>query len=641
MDTKDESPIGNVLAHFEGVMKTDAGWEGICPAHPDHGASLSIKVRDDGTVQIACGCPDCTVSDILEAAGLVIGDLLPTTDGDGAPDLPTADEAFMDRETARALLPAISKPVDELLLEWAEGVVKMTPAKRAKERSEKIAVLTGLYVDPVGMVDAALAEVERGNGRAQPPIRGISSSQGEASAGPFPLTELGLAERLAARHKGRIYAIRGADELRGYDPQRGIYSTDHGLLVRYATDVVRSMYREAGDALTDEAKDLRKHAKNSESKKAVDGMFYFAKSLEALEAESADFDADAELLNTTAGVVNLRTGELHPHDPKYRMTKIAGCAYAPDAPTPMWDAYLQRFFEGNTELIAFVQRLFGYALTGYIGEQIFAIFYGAGNNGKSTLVDSWQAAMGDYAGTAAIKTFLPHSTEAVRTDLATLCGKRLVSTSESKAGQVVDAATIKVLTSRHVTCRFNYARGEFTYTPQYLVILDTNFKPQVTCEDFAIKRRVLLVPFSYVIPEDERDKKFTEKLIDAELPGILAWGVAGAVDYLAGGLRIPETVRVATDAYRAEMDALHEFWSQWLIFGEPGKWTTAKALRDALETWAGENGVDAKTLPHGSEWGRQLRERGARRDTKKVNGKAAAVWYGVRIVGEEAQEAMM
>ena len=188
------------------------------------------------------------------------------------------------------------------------------------------------------------------------------------------------------------------------------------------------------------------------------------------------------------------------------MTKSAGCGYDPDAATPLWDAFLERIFAGDVELIAFMQQLFGYALTGYIGEQIFAIFYGVGANGKSVLVDTWHAALGDYAGTAAVKTFLPHRPEAVRTDLATFWGKRLVSASESKAGQVIDAATIKVMTSQYVTCRFNYQRGEFTYTPQYLVVLDTNFKPLVQCDDYAIKRRVLLVPFDVLIPEAERDR---------------------------------------------------------------------------------------------------------------------------------------
>jgi putative DNA primase/helicase len=509
--------------------------------------------------------------------------------------------------------------------------VRLTEAAVGKDAADHLGA--GKMLEEFLPVDLAAPAPGEDPGAAE----GTAGDGGKA----FHLTELGNAERLAARHAGSVFTLRTADELRAYDPARGIYSAEHGLLVRYAVDVVRSMYSEAGDELGDAAKDLRRHAARSETKRSLDAMLSLAKSLESLEAEVSDFDADHELLNTTNGVVDLRNGDLHPHDPKYRMTKITGCGYDPGAPTPMWDAFLKRIFAGDQELVAFMQRLFGYALTGFIGEQIFAIFFGAGANGKSVLVDSWHAAMGDYAGTAAIKTFLPHRTETVRTDLATFCGKRLVSASESKAGQVVDAATIKVMTSKHVTCRFNYQRGEFTYTPNYLVILDTNFKPLVQCDDYAIKRRVLLVPFDVLIPEAERDTKLIEKLVADELPGILAWGVKGACDYLANGLRIPETVRAATDEYRAEMDQMHEFWGQWLVFGEAGTWTAAEALRDVLETWAKVNGVETRDLPKGAEWGRQLRERGAVPGKKWIGTKTVSVWYGVQIVGADAQEELM
>lgn len=516
--------------------------------------------------------------------------------------------------------------------------LRIVEAAQGKDVSDHLAA--GFTVSELVTCQAlATAEVEdlvRGNGKGERGGNIVVPPEIAGDTTRFHLTELGNAERLAAQYRGSVYAVRTANELRGYDPSRGIYTTEHGLLVRYAADVVRGMYAEAGDGLSDRAGGLRKHAKASEAKRALDAMLELAKSLKVLEAEVGDFDADPELLNTVDGVVDLRTGELHRHAPKHRMTKITGCGYTPGAETPMWSAFLERIFAGDVELIAFMQRLFGYALTGYIGEQLFAIFFGGGANGKSVLVDSWHAAMGDYAGTAAMKTFLAHRAETVRTDLATFNGKRLVSTSESKPGQVIDAATVKVLTSKYVTCRFNYQRGEFTYTPQYLVILDTNFKPLVQCDDYAIKRRVLLVPFNVLIPDSEQDKQLTDKLIAAELPGILAWGVAGAVDYLANGLCIPDQVRAATDEYRAQMDALHDFWSG-LVFGEERAFTTAADLRSALETWAKENGVEERDLPKGAEWGRLLHERGARRDKKKLSGKTVSVWYGVKIDGADEQ----
>lgn len=456
-------------------------------------------------------------------------------------------------------------------------------------------------------------------------------------ARPFRLSEYGNAERLAARHYGAIYSIRGGDELRAYDADRGLYSADRGLLVRYAMQTIRAIYDEAGDGLDDHCKALRAFALKSESKQAVSAMLELAKSVACLQAEGDDFDANPELFNAANGVVDLSNGELYAHGPRFRMSKMAGCAYDPKVQTPLWRAFLLRIFAGDEELIAFIRRLVGYLLTGYTVEQVLAILYGLGANGKSVLVDVILALMGEYGTSAAWKSFMPHSTEAVRTDLASFAGRRLVSTSESKPGQVIDSGTIKLVTSKHVTARFLYGR-EFTYTPQYTVVLDTNFKPVVECDDYAIKRRVLLVPFSVQIPPEEQDRKLTEKLIANELPGILAWAVQGAGDYLRNGLRIPESVRAATDQYRAEMDSFHDFWTNRLIFGER-VWTPAGELRKALETWAEENGVDKRDLPKASEWGRQLRERGAEMGKRNVGGHTVSGWHGVRIDGADtAQE---
>ncbi len=226
----------------------------------------------------------------------------------------------------------------------------------------------------------------------------------------------------------------------------------------------------------------------------------------------------------------------------------------------------------------------------------------------------------------------------MRTDLATLNGRRLVSTSESEPGKLIDAATIKVLTSKHVTCRFNYARGETTYTPQYLVILDTNFKPQVQCDDYAIKRRVLLVPFDGADPERRAGQEAHREAHRDRAPRHPRLGGGRRVDYLRNGLRIPDKVRAATDAYRCEMDALHDFWNKTLTFDNPTARTSAQTLRETLEEWGRENGIDKDDLPKGTEWGRQLRERGAESCKIRVGSKTMAAWRGVEIVGSDVQE---
>jgi putative DNA primase/helicase len=446
-------------------------------------------------------------------------------------------------------------------------------------------------------------------------------------AEPFKLTELGNAERLAARHGKHLAAVRGAG-LKGYEPRRGVFAEDHGALVRYATETVRSIYAEAA-ACEDERtrKELGAHARKSESKHAVDAMLYFAASLESLQAEVCDFDADPELLNVTNGVVNLRSGELCDHSPDRRMTKIAGAAHDPSASAPLWRAHLERIFAGDSETIAFLQRLFGYAMTGRSNEQVFAVFHGDGANGKGVTINAWRAALGDYAEPTPMTTFSPHKTDAVRNDLARLASARLVTASERRAGQTMDEAVIKELTGNDpITARFLH-KEFFTYMPQFLIVLSTNHKPRIECPDYAIKRRVLLVPFEVTIPEEQWDRHLGEKL-RAESDGILAWGVQGAADYLASGLRVPERVRAATAAYQAQMDPLFSFAERCTF--EPSAWTSTANIRAAIKAWACEE--DVKDLPDHNSLAAWLAKAGC--EAKKHGG--ARGWRGVRCEGVES-----
>ena len=385
----------------------------------------------------------------------------------------------------------------------------------------------------------------------------------------YHLTELGNAERFAAQHVAHVKVPRGRSLL-AYDERRGIYVADHAVLVRYAKQTVRSIYGEAAENLDDKTRNaISAHARRSESKKAIDAMLALAAAEEALEADVKDFDADPELVNCTNGVVNLHSGTLLPHSPDYRMTKIAGAAYDPAAKAPVWRAHLERIFDGDADIIAFLQRLYGYAMTGYSREQVFVVFYGEGANGKSDTVFGMTKALGcggldSYHKPTAITTFTPHRSEHIRNSLAALAGARFVTTSENRISQTLDEGLIKEITGgEDITARFLH-REDFNFSPQFLLLISTNHKPKVDAPDFAFRRRVVLVPFNVTLPEPEWDRHHTEKLA-AELDGILTWGVEGAVQYLACGLCIPEKIRAATEAYREEMDPLHTFQEQYVI----------------------------------------------------------------------------
>jgi putative DNA primase/helicase len=302
----------------------------------------------------------------------------------------------------------------------------------------------------------------------------------------------------------------------------------------------------------------------------------------------AELDAGPWRLNVQNGTLDLRSGALHPHDRADLITRLAAVDYDPDAPAPAWHAFLERILGGDPELIAFVQRALGYALTGDTREQVLFILHGSGANGKSTLLEAVGGVMGDYALVTMVDTLMVRYGSTVPNDVARLRGARLVVAVEPEEGQRLAEGRVKQLTGGdRIAARF--LRQEFfEFRPEFKLFLATNHKPDVRGTDDAIWRRVRMVPFAVRIPEAEQDKTLRDKLA-AEAAGILAWLVRGCLDWQRDGLGLAPAVRAATAGYRAEMDRLAGFLEECCIL-RPDAQVTVKALYEAHVAWCTANG---------------------------------------------------
>src|SRR5262249_22960439 len=144
-------------------------------------------------------------------------------------------------------------------------------------------------------------------------------------------------------------------------------------------------------------------------------------------ATTDQWDVDPWLLNTPGGVVDLRSGKIRPARPEDYMTKIAGVAPDPNCPIPTWTEFLHRVMGGDKDLIAYLQRWTGYALTGLTHEHALGFLYGTGSNGKTTFINAVAGCLGDYHRTAPIETFTASLGDRHPTELAGLRGARLVT----------------------------------------------------------------------------------------------------------------------------------------------------------------------------------------------------------------------
>lgn len=395
---------------------------------------------------------------------------------------------------------------------------------------------------------------------------------------PPEFTDDALALRFAEAHSDGLRYVAALGKWFLWDGSR--WCPDETLVAR---DLARRICREASSECNE-----HKASKMIASAKTIAAVERLAQADRKIAATVDQWDADPWLVNTPAGTVNLKTGVMRSHDPKDHITKITGAAPDADCPIDNWLRFLLRVCDGKPELMDYLQRIAGYSLTGSTQEHALFFLYGLGANGKSTFINALTSAAGDYHKTAPIETFTASNTDRHPTDLAALRGARLVTAVETEEGRRWAESKVKALTGGDkISARF-MRQDFFEYVPQFKLILAGNHRPGLRSIDEAIRRRFNLVPFAVSISPEERDEKLPEKL-SAEMPGILAWMIAGCLDWLSGGLRPPHMVTAATRDYLESEDAISA-WMDENCVRDANHWEKTSDLFTSWTLWADTTG---------------------------------------------------
>lgn len=218
--------------------------------------------------------------------------------------------------------------------------------------------------------------------------------------------------------------------------------------------------------------------------------------------------------------------------------------------------------------------------------------HGAGANGKTTLIETMSALLGDYAAGINPSSLTTDHRRSVRSDLARLPGARFVSAVELNRGSVLDEALVKQATGQDTITVAHLYRDEFDYRPQFKIWLAVNHLPDVQSGGHALWRRLHIIPFPRRFPKDTG----LAATLRGELPGILTWAVEGCLAWEREGLREPQAVREATASYRAtqpEEATVVDYIAACCHTGDPAAWTATDDLHASYAGWAHENGMRA------------------------------------------------
>lgn len=412
-----------------------------------------------------------------------------------------------------------------------------------------------------------------------------------------------------------------------YNGRKWVYD-NIGNIVKMADAVIDKMRSEYGLVYDEEQeKALSKHIKSTRSNKGKTNMLKEAQHL--LPVLPQEFDAHREYFNCHNGYIDLKDGSLKGHRSDLFFAKESRVDYTDKIDCPQWMRFLDQIFDGDRELIHYIQKAIGYSLTGSTAEQCMFILHGNGRNGKSVFLDLINEIMGDYACNIQPQSIMVKGAfggNQANSDIARLQGARFVTTTEPNEGMRFDEGLIKQLTGGDkITARFLYA-NEFEFMPEFKIWIASNHKPIVRGRDDGIWRRMILIPFSVQIPEDKVDKYLKYKL-RRELPGILHWAVQGALMWQREGLKTPAIIADATKEYRSEMDVVSTFINECLeVTGRSYDEIRSKQLYQIYKAWAEDN---EQYVMSSTKFGREF---GGKFERKK-DGVGNVVYCGIKVSG--------
>lgn len=467
------------------------------------------------------------------------------------------------------------------------------------------------------------------------------------------LTDTGNAQIFAQKYRNRLRHIKTVARSntlawRKWDGK--VWQPDSGQY--YAQEFAEMMLSEAQNYYRDAPKEMDERGKlkpidpdvmnylkwaiHTRNSGGVNAMLAMAENM--MNIEAGEFDTDPWTLNTPAGIVDLKTGTLRPHDPAALCSKMTKCAPTQEG-GELFVQCLDEWTCGDESEADFLQVIAGVCLIGKATSECIILATGTGGNGKSTFFNTILRALGDYGTTIDADLLMDDYRGNVGAQMATLRGVRMVTCGETEPGKRISIARLKRLASN------DPMRGEvkyempFTFVPSHTICMYNNTLPIIQARDEGTWRRIVVIPFNAPRFEGaEKDAQLAEKLLDECGGYILQWAIDGARRFYEAGENIeqlmPACIKAAIEKYRYERDAVDEFLEECCTPDTDGK-TKAKDLYKAYAEWA--TSANVEYVLRMAEFNARIREKDYR-CTKPQN---VLTWSGIRFKTDDEKRGVI
>lgn len=464
--------------------------------------------------------------------------------------------------------------------------------------------------------EESLAKVQ--SALAQDHTDGTTAQNTGNVAADLKLTDVGNRDRLLNIFDGDIVY---ADEL-GWYRWRGKsagWQTCSQDVIRHMAERVSQQIRDDIATVDDpkQAATVAQWAARSESRGSLDAMVDLCRGHEEVLRKPLDFDRCPTDLWCANGVVDLRTGQLRSYRRSDLITKRTKTVYDPMADCSWWRRLIHEAVGEDSEMERYLQLAAGYTATGLISQQCFFTLSGPPASGKSTFIDGIQSALGDLATSTQREVLMSgRAGDAPKDELARLDGYRMVSVSETRAGDRFNESLMKQITGGDaIQARQLYKVG-YAYTPKFKLWIGSNH--DAFSDDPAMMRRIKMIHFSHTIPEDKRDPNLRDRIKSMEgRQAILNWIVEGAMMFLEKG-RLDDTlsIRMAAETWRKASDTIGMWIDENMMSSADGG-SSIFDLFSNYSTWAKSSRVHAVSR---LAFPKELRDRGYMVDGDIVRG---------------------
>lgn len=351
-----------------------------------------------------------------------------------------------------------------------------------------------------------------------------------------------------------------------------------------------------------------------------------------LEVSASELDKHMEMINTPAGLLNLRTLKVLPHRPEHYATKITSVSYNPKAAHPDVENVLAWQDESIPGMRASITRFLGMGLTGKHAKRMLYMD-GPSDSGKSTIFEAAVRCMGDVNSSGygrlikpVILTGKASDGERAQPGLHELRGVRLAFGDEADRVGFLNSGLVKPLVSGGTQVTRALHQGVISWRSQVTLVLAGNGTMPIADDDAGMRRRFLTAKMHKELSADAKDEGLETRMMELEQQealfaemcrGAQAWLLDGAS---AEALLIPEAVTDSTAEYLEKSNPLTEWISEMIDLVDPDDPTYLPMITSVwakiYNTWA--SGVSTRQMTP-KRFGERLDQMGiTTRDTRRV-----------------------